>query len=147
MKIARVSCCLFFALCVFGQSVGPANESEASKLIALEKMWNQIQMTRDSAALDNLIGERFLGTYSDGHFGRKAQFLANFKDPSYKPAVVNIQDLNVEMYGDAAVVTGVYRARGVDSGKPYEERGRFTDTWIQQNGRWECVASHASLLK
>ena len=29
----------------------------------------------------------------------------------------------------------------------YEHFGRFTDTWMLENGRWQCVASHTSLVK
>jgi hypothetical protein len=25
--------------------------------------------------------------------------------------------------------------------------GRFTDSWIYEGGKWQCVASHTSLLK
>jgi len=25
--------------------------------------------------------------------------------------------------------------------------GRFTDTWVLDMGKWQCVASHTSLLK
>jgi hypothetical protein len=125
----------------------PTDESEAGQLIALEKMWNQVQLLRDSKALDNLIGERFVGTYSGGQFGRKAEFLADIQDAQNKPTAASIQDLNVELYGDTAIVTGIYHTHGTDHGKPYDVLGRFTDTWIHQRSKWECVASHASLLK
>ena len=46
-----------------------------------------------------------------------------------------------------AVVTGIYLTKGTYSGRIYEHTGRFTDTWIFENGRWLCVASHTSLVK
>ncbi len=51
------------------------------------------------------------------------------------------------MYADSAVVVGAYRTKGSYQGKPYEHVGRFTDTWVFLDGRWQCVASHTSLLK
>jgi hypothetical protein len=33
----------------------------------------------------------------------------------------------------------------MDKGKPWERRGRFTDTWIFISGRWQCAASHFSV--
>jgi ketosteroid isomerase-like protein len=51
------------------------------------------------------------------------------------------------MYGDSAIVTGIYRSKGTYQGGPYEHIGRFTDTWVYTDGRWQCVASHTSLLK
>jgi ketosteroid isomerase-like protein len=122
-------------------------DPEATKLIALQKTWNQVQMARDASALDGILGERFVGTYSNGNQGRKADFLATMRMSSNRPATVNIQDLNVELYGDAAVVTGIYHVHGIDKGKPYDHEGRFTDTWIRKSGQWECVASPASLIQ
>jgi hypothetical protein len=31
-------------------------------------------------------------------------------------------------------------------GKPISRRGRFTDTWVKQNGTWLCVASQNTLI-
>jgi len=132
---------------MFGQKADPASKSDADQLITLEKMWNQVQLLRDAKALDSLIGERFVGTYASGHFARKTEFLEDIKDTTVKPTAVSIQDLHVELYGDTGVVTGIYHSQGTDHGKPYDEVGRFTDTWTKQRDKWECVASHASLLK
>ena len=46
-----------------------------------------------------------------------------------------------------AIVTWTYHAKGTYGAKPYEHFGRFTDTWVSQDGKWLCVASHTSLLK
>jgi len=54
--------------------------------------------------------------------------------------------MNAQVYGKAAVVTGVYRVKGVDQGQPYQRRGRFTDTWIHQNGTWVCIASQYTVM-
>jgi hypothetical protein len=52
----------------------------------------------------------------------------------------------VHIYGEAAVVNGIYRDKGTEKGKPFSRRGRFTDTWIHQNGTWQCVASQSTLI-
>jgi ketosteroid isomerase-like protein len=51
--------------------------------------------------------------------------------------------LSVQVYGDAAVATGISRESGTNKGKPYVIRSRFTDTWIKRHGVWLCVASHS----
>jgi hypothetical protein len=60
---------------------------------------------------------------------------------------MSIQNVDVEMYTSTAVVTGDYNTKGLYGGKPYEHFGRFTDTWVFQDGKWLCVASHSSLVK
>ena len=113
----------------------------------MEHLWNEAQVNRDSRALDSMIGSAFVNTEWDGEVSDKAKFLADIKDPLFKPASLTIQDLKVSMYGDSAVVAGVYHTKGSYQGKPYEHIGRFTDTWVYTEGRWQCVASHTSLLK
>jgi ketosteroid isomerase-like protein len=49
------------------------------------------------------------------------------------------------MHGNTAVVTGAYHEKGTEKGKPYEYRDRFTDVWMNTNGRWQVIASHYSL--
>ena len=75
------------------------------------------------------------------------QFLADFADPKFQPSLMNIQEVKVEMYATTAIVTGTYHTKGTYGTKPYEHFGRFTDTWVFQDGKWLCVASHTSLLK
>ena len=144
MKFIGTLCLLLLTLPLFAQDGRPTSDADAKQLIALEKMWNQVQMLRDWQALDSIIGDRFLGTYSNGHLGRKADFIENTKKNHVKPARVTIDHLQVELYGDTAIVTGVYHAQGTDNGKPYDELGRFTDTWVRARNKWQCVAAHAS---
>jgi len=141
-------CCLALTLCAaLAQSPNAASSSDGNNLIALERMWNQAQVSLDASAVANMIGDRFVDTEYDGEFSNRGKFLADFADPQYKPSLMNIDDVKVEMYPNAAVVTGKYHIKGVYGTKPYEHFGRFTDTWIQQDGKWLCVASHSSLLK
>ena len=44
------------------------------------------------------------------------------------------EGLNVQLYGNAGVVTGAIASPGTDKGKHYVIRSRYTDTWIKQDG-------------
>jgi ketosteroid isomerase-like protein len=144
--IRTVSCCLILLLGSIGLAAQQADPRE-SKLIVLERLWNEAQVNRDSAALDALVSSRFVNTEWDGEISDKQKFLADIKDPRFKPSQANIQDIKMNFFGDMAVVTGVYHTAGTYQGKPYDHMGRFTDTWVLDGGKWQCVASHTSLLK
>jgi len=113
----------------------------------MEHLWNEAQISRDSRALDGMIGANFINTEYDGEVSDKTKFLADIEDPQFKPTNLTIQEVKVNMYSDAAVVAGIYHTKGTYQGKPYEHFGRFTDTWAFTEGRWQCVASHTSLLR
>jgi hypothetical protein len=143
---------IFFCLLVVGSAVAQTPKaasytSQTNNLVALERMWNQAQVSRDAAAVASMIGDRFVNTEYDGEVSNRGKFLAEFADPKFAPSVMSIQNVEVEMYTSTAVVTGDYHTKGLYGGKPYEHFGRFTDTWVFQDGKWLCVASHSSLVK
>jgi hypothetical protein len=142
-------CCLLLAVFSIGQATAQKSrdDSQETKLLVMEHLWNEAQVNRDSRALDGLIGSAFVNTEWDGEISDKSKFLADIKDPQFKPTSLTIQDLKVSMYADSAVVVGIYHTKGTYQAKPYEHWGRFTDTWVFIEGRWQCVASHTSLLK
>lgn len=141
-----ISCCFLLVCSAIGLAAQHADPRE-SRLMVLERLWNEAQVNRDAAALDALVSSRFVNTEWDGEISDKQKFLADIKDPRFKTTSANIQDLKMNFFGDTAVITGVYHTQGTFQGKPYEHFGRFTDTWVLDAGKWQCVASHTSLLK
>jgi ketosteroid isomerase-like protein len=138
--------CLLIILSSIAVAAQQADPRE-SKLLVLERLWNEAQVNRDSSALDQLVSSRFVNTEWDGAISDKQRFLADIKDPLFKPSLANIQEVKMNFFGDTAVVTGIYHTQGTYQGKPYDHVGRFTDTWVMEMGKWQCVASHTSLLK
>ena len=142
-------CCLLLALVATLQAAAQKvkDDSQETKLLVMEHLWNEAQVNRDARALDAMIGSEFVNTEYDGEVSDKAKFLADIRDPHLNLNSLTIQDLKVSMYADSAVVVGIYHTKGTYQSKAYEHWGRFTDTWVFTEGRWQCVASHTSLLK
>lgn len=122
-----------------------AAAQDTSKVIAMENAWNQAERHNDAGAVELLLAEDFVMTTAEGTMYNKAQIIASVKDTSYKPDALQSSDMTIHAYGNTAVVTGAYYEKGTDKGKPWERRGRFTDTWVWMNGRWQCLASHFSV--
>jgi len=127
-------------------ATGQSGDGEKGKIIALENSWNMAEQQKDVKALGELVGNNLVYIDYDGTIQNKEQFLASVRSPSLHPEQIVNESTTVYMYGTAAVVTGTYREKGVDKGKPYLRRGRFTDTWIYGNGAWQCVASQSTLI-
>ena len=144
--IRATLCCCLIALGCASLAAQKADPRE-SKLLVLEHLWNEAQVQRDSAALDALVSSRFINTEYDGELSDKQKFLADIRDPLFRPTAANIQDVKMNFFGDTAVITGIYHTQGTYQGKSYDHIGRFTDTWVLDLGKWQCVASHTSLLK
>ena len=114
---------------------------------ALEQQWLQSQKTNNPDLVAPLLADKFVNTASDGKVTGKAESLATAKATKYDSA--QYEDVKVTAFGDTAIATGVFKAKGTDpAGKPFDTNERFTDTWVKMsNGKWQCVATHESPVK
>ena len=144
MKAVRV--CVVLALTMLAGFAQSAFDSEKARVVALENAWNEAEKNKDAKAIDGLLAPSFSYTDSDGTLMNKGQYLASITEAGYRPDQIVNDSMEVHPYEHAAVVTGTYREKGADKGKAYSRRGRFTDMWVQEKGRWLCAASHETLI-
>jgi ketosteroid isomerase-like protein len=109
----------------------------------LEKAWNQAYKFADRKALDELLDDQLVLVNDDGTIQSKSEFLASIKKSNSQEQQVTPESITVHVFGNAAAATGVFRAKGVEAGKPYIKRERFLDTWIYRDGRWRCATAAA----
>ena len=133
-------------ICAAALSHAQTSSDEGGRVLGLETAWNHAIEAKDTKALDMILGSTFVAVEIDGSTSNKAEFLASIRDPSYQPSQAVNEQINVQMYGNAAVVVGIFRVKGVEKGKPYVHRERFIDTWIKQEQTWQCVSSAATLI-
>jgi ketosteroid isomerase-like protein len=112
----------------------------------LERAWNQAESKQEVTEVASLLADTLVYTDYDGSFMNKSEYLKWVAAPQQKADHLYDEGQTVKVYGDAAVVTGIYRETGTNKGKPYVIRSRFTDTWIKRGGVWLCVASHSTLI-
>jgi ketosteroid isomerase-like protein len=139
-------CSLFlFAGVLAGSLLAQESGSVQSKIIAMEKAWNQAYKFRDKKALGEILHDSIVLVNDDGSLESKTGFLAGVEaakqsdDQQAEP-----ESIAVHVFGDVAIATGVFKEKGVENGKPYTRRNRFVDTWVNKNGNWVCVAASAT---
>jgi hypothetical protein len=135
-------------LLAYFQMGAQATHTDADKshtVITLENAWNQAEALHDGAALKSLLADTFQYTDYDGRAMDREEWLREVKNTTkeYRGLANMVQKTHV--YGNTVVVTGVYREKMTLKGKNVERNSRFTDTWIFQNGHWECAASQSTL--
>ena len=121
----------------YGQQDDPDAES---KIIALERIAKlQAFEAKDLKTLDAQLDDAFVYVDSEGKLRNKAEILAYVQAANSLRFIV--EAMVVRMHGDTAIVTGLYRMKAVEQGKPFDRQGRFVDTWLYKNGRWIAIAS------
>lgn len=132
---------------VFSGGAQQATKSEeGGRVQALENAWNHALEVKDVKALDMLLANTFVSVDIDGSVASKGEFLASIKSPDYQPSQAVTEQSTVQVYGDVAVVVGIFRIKGVAKGKPYVHRERFVDTWVKISGAWQCLATTSTLI-
>src|SRR6202140_4453388 len=91
---------------------------------ALEQQWVQSQKTNNPDLAAPLLADKFINTGADGKVTDRAESLADAKATKYASA--EIDDVKVTVFGDTAIVTGVFKATGTNaSGKPDRKSTRL----------------------
>jgi len=146
---------LLFAVTVFavtlslGACLGAqtSTSSEGTLVLALDNSWNRALETNDTKALDMLLADSFVSVDIDGSMQTKREFLASLKVPGYQaPSQSVTEQSKVDVYGNSAVVVGIFRTQSGSRSKAVTHRERFLDTWVNLNGTWKCVASVTVLM-
>jgi ketosteroid isomerase-like protein len=122
----------------------PASVS-SSKILALEDKWNAAYKRGDVSTMESLLADDFIITLEDGTTFSKSGYLAHNGDPTVHIETTEGSGLSVRMHGNTAVVTGAYHEKGTSKGKSYDYKDRFTDVWMNLNGKWQVIVSHYSI--
>lgn len=126
-----------------GSRAGQDEEILAEMQQVLARAW----MAGDRATIEQIIAPEWRSTGPDGRVTDRAQVLADvFEKRVHTIHRVEINDVRAHVFGHAAVVTGRTHGVGDFAGSAYDVVIRFTDTFVLREGRWQAVASHASLL-
>jgi len=126
-------------------AAAPAKKmSVEDALKANENKWEAAVASHDASVPESVIASDFAGVYWDGKVMSKSWLMGEMKKDkdTYKSAVN--EKLAVHSYGPTvAVVVGTAHEKGTGKdGKAFDRVYRFTDTWVERNGQWQCVASH-----
>src|SRR3989440_5036548 len=132
-----------------GQEQSASRDQRSSVQQAIRQLDNeriQAQISADVAALDRIYAADFIGVGPSGTVRTKAQVISDFTSGALKFRSITTQEVQVRVYENTAVETGLSTMVGQDKGKAVPRDTRFTRVWVKQQGRWRLVANHYSLL-
>ena len=102
---------------------------------------------RDRASIERILAPEWSVTQANGSILSRANLVRTaFETEALRVTSMVVDDVTVGLFGTTAVVRGRTVAPGTDKGLAINVRLRFTDVFLQRNGEWQAVSSHASLL-
>ena len=149
----RIFVLAVLAMAASSVALGQMTEDKAApkgkleqELIKLEKDRAQAAVRADTAFLDQNTADDYTFITPRGVLTTKAQMLAAFKSGETKLQSYDLDDLQVRVYGDTAVVTGRSTQKGQAQGQDATGQYRFTRVYVKHNGRWQSVAFQSTRI-
>jgi len=105
----------------------------------------QAQVGADASALDRIYADDFIGVGPSGTVRTKKQVISDFTSGILKFQSITTDEVQVRVYDNTAVETGLSTMEGKDKGKSVPRNTRFTRVWVKQQGHWRLVANHYSI--
>ena len=130
-----------------GQKQSARRDQRRSVEQAIRQLDNeriQAQIGADAVTLDRIYADDFIGVGPSGTVRTKAQVLSDFTSGDLKFQSITTDEVQVRVYENTAVETGLSTMSGQDKGKAVPRDTRFTRVWVKQQGRWRLVANHYS---
>jgi ketosteroid isomerase-like protein len=148
LVLASASVLCFMALHAAPEPIASAGPVVAAQeeIKKIEQERNEALLRHDVATLDRMTSNDYTFINQRGELRTKTEILNGFKSGSFNYDAREISDLEVRVYGDAAVVTGRAKQKGVENSKDYSGDNRFTRVYVKQNGHWVSVALQVTLV-
>jgi Domain of unknown function (DUF4440) len=131
--------------------VGAADTSAVeTKLKQMEDAWSKSFMDKDHgvAVVEPMVADDFARVSDKGKIQDKAQLLEEMKKSTDVASASTNDKMDVHVYApNVATVVGMSSEKGKDkNGKAYSRSYGWVDTWMERNGKWECVAEAVTQL-
>src|SRR6516165_9433843 len=130
-----------------GQKQSASRNQSSSVEQAIRQLDNeriQAQIGADAVALDRIYDDDFVGVGPSGTVRTKTQVISDFTSGDLKFQSITTDEVQVRVYENTAVETGLSTMVGQDKGKAVPRGTRFTRVWVMRQGRWRLVANHYS---
>jgi hypothetical protein len=138
---------LWLTVLFVGTAQAQAQNSEGTSAIrSLEQQWTTGQARNDSAAL-NLIFDDALVYVEYGKLVSKSEYLVRIKHAQPESDQIEVDTTSVQIFGQTAIVVGVYAEKQMKGNRRQFQRWRFIDTWVYKKNGWVLVATGASPIK
>lgn len=136
------------AIPVLAGSIHSAGSTDSAReaVLRVEQEWQDALVNSDTAALDRIYAESMIYTHSNGSVDDKASYIAKIKsgESSYKS--MTRDDIKVQIFGDAAIVTCHWKVSSVSGTTVNNTNARYLHFYTRLKGKWRMVAHQATRI-
>lgn len=116
------------------------------EVLQAEKFWLQAHQNLDLELLEQLMHPDYVIIQPDGIVVNKADALKSYQEGRYWEEA-SIEDLDIRVYGDTAVVVGKWQAKGTNQGQSFDYQARYISVWVKHEGKLKMAADQSTEMK
>ena len=117
-----------------------------AQLSAQADAWDKAIVRKDRAAIEQNMSEDFRQIDSAGNVEAKASFVDGLMSPDLQIDPYVVEDFDVRVYGDVALLSGRTRMTGKHQGAPFTSHYRYIDVYVRRQGQWKVVSVQISRI-
>lgn len=129
---------------LFADQAVAASATE-QELVKLERAWSDAEINHDTAALQHILDDNFIGTYDGGAPVRKQDFIHNVTSELLQ--TMEPSDATIIVEGDVAVIADKFVVHGTAGDKSFAFTVRCTATYVKRHGHWAVLAEQVQTLR
>jgi ketosteroid isomerase-like protein len=119
-------------------------KDQTKELREVVEDWAAAEQRGDAASLEGALAEDFIGIGPRGFMLTKDQWLERHESGKLRYRSLGLDEVQVRLYGDAAVVTGRQSAEGKYEDFDLRDQFRATLVFVKQRERWMLAGLHLS---
>jgi len=120
-----------------------ASGEDEQALYQLERDWGAAGVKNDAQTIERFLADEFISNWN-GKVANKKRALAEVKSNPAKIESAVGEDMKIAVFGNIAVVHGLYTERSTTQGKDTSGQYRFTEVYTKRDGRWQCVTQYGA---
>ena len=110
------------------------------RLTAQADAWDKAIVRKDRNAIADNMADDFRQIDASGGIEDKESFLLDVLSPKLRIDPYTVEDFDVRIYGDVALLSGRTRMTGAYDGKPFNTQYRYIDVYVRKNGVWKVAS-------
>ena len=121
-----------------------SDTEHAAEVRAAATEFSEVIRRRDVKAAELILGAEYALMAPGSGETSRAKWLASL--PDYVVHSYEFLDVNIHVYGEAAMMRSRYKQSATVAGKDRSGELLVTDVWVKRDHRWQIVARHTSFL-
>ena len=129
-----------------GTTLAHQSSQDIAVLSALADGWDKAIVRKDRAAIERNMTEDFRQIDGQGNVETMQSFVEGLMASDLKIDPYTVEEFQVRLYGDVALLSGRTKMTGRYEGKPFQSHYRYIDIYVRGKHGWRIVSVQISKI-